>query len=205
MTQNQWLETFWLLTDCNQKWSLWGRRRKTLLRTMKLRRFQEDWRQGRTYYPNRYITLDSTGGREWKSGVRNSLPDAIFVFGILLCIFVCKFCQSLLPALKMTLDGWKHVSNKHLQSKSLQSLVLCHNDTQLPLVRHLNPVVGPRKNLQRFGLAWTKFFCHWNICIAVIMWLLTVNQTYYTIWGRNKIKLIYIVRSGQANQDTHTN
>ena len=27
---------------------------------------------------------------------------------------------------------------------------------QLPLVRHLNPVVGPRKNLQRFGLAWTK-------------------------------------------------
>ena len=28
---------------------------------------------------------------------------------------------------------------------------------QLPLVRHLNPVVGPRKNLQRFGLAWTKF------------------------------------------------
>ena len=104
-------------------------RRKTLLRTMKLRRFQDDWRQGRTYYPNRYITLDSTGGREWKSEVRNSLPDAIFVFGILLCIFVCKFCQSLLPALKMTLDGWKHVSNKHLQSKSLQSLVLCHNDT----------------------------------------------------------------------------
>ena len=113
---------------------------------MKLRRFQEDWRQVRT-----------TGGREWKSGVRNSLPDAIFVFGNLLCIFVCKFCQSLLPALKMTLDGWKHVSNKHLQSKSLQSLVLCHNDTQLPLVRNLNPVVGPRKNLQRFDLAWTKF------------------------------------------------
>ena len=44
-------------------------------------------------------------------------------------LFVCKFCQSLLPALKMTLDGWKHVSNTHLQSKSLQSLVLCHNDT----------------------------------------------------------------------------
>ena len=58
----------------------------------------------------------------------------------------------------LTLDGWKLVSNKHLQSKSLHSLVLCNNEhtDQLPLVRHLNPVDGPRKNLQRFGLAWTK-------------------------------------------------
>ena len=66
-------------------------RRKTLLRTMKLRRFQEDWRQGRTYYPKRYITLDSTGGREWKSGVRNSLPDANFVFSCEAQLNKCTF------------------------------------------------------------------------------------------------------------------
>ena len=42
------------------------------------------------------------------------------------------------------------------------------------------------------------------------MWLVTVNQTYYTIRGhnkrrgRNKIKLICIVRPGQAGPDTHT-
>ena len=30
------------------------------------------------------------------------------------------------------------------------------HSNQLPLVRHLNPVVGPRKNLQGFGLAWTE-------------------------------------------------
>ena len=38
------------------------------------------------------------------------------------------FVLLLLPALKMTLDGWKLVSNKHLQSKSLHSLVLCNNE-----------------------------------------------------------------------------
>ena len=36
------------------------------------------------------------------------------------------------------------------------------HSNQLPQVRHLNPVVGPRKNLQRFCLVLTKLFT-WSL------------------------------------------
>ena len=98
-------------------------RKKTLWRMMKLRRYQERW--GRRA---RCITRESKDFECFP--VRNSLSSTKFVFGILLCIVICDFCQLSLPALKMTLDGWKLVSNKHLQSKSLHSLVLSF--TELP-------------------------------------------------------------------------
>ena len=81
-----------------------------------------------------------------------------FVFGILLSIVIYEFCQLLLPALKMTPERVETCQQINICSQeSLQSLVLQNylHTNLLPQVWHLNPVVGPRKFLQRFGLVFT--------------------------------------------------